>query len=98
MYNIKRCEVHMNSYFQDLVNSTLELVAYDSVQATPCKESPFGMGVAQSLEKILDIAKSFGFKIQQLVKFFCRVFLEQKGRIFHYFEIIVDRRHESGLA
>ena len=52
----------MNSYFQDLVNSTLELVAYDSVQATPCKESPFGMGVAQSLEKILDIAKSFGFK------------------------------------
>ena len=52
----------MNSYFEELVKNTLELVSFDSVQAEPCKESPFGIGVAKSLEKILRIADSMGLK------------------------------------
>ena len=48
--------------FNDALDATLRLLATDSVQGTPCEDSPFGEGVAKCLREVLRIAADHGFK------------------------------------
>lgn len=48
--------------FNDAIQATMRLLATDSVQGTPCDESPFGEGVAKCLKEVRDIAEAHGFR------------------------------------
>lgn len=47
--------------FQRLIKKTLECLAFDTVQSTPCELSPFGEGVGKCIKYTLDLAQKFGF-------------------------------------
>lgn len=53
----------MVNCFDEMLKSTMDIIAIDTVQDTPCKESPFGKGVASCIEKVLNIAKENGFVV-----------------------------------
>lgn len=48
-------------YFAQLTDSILKLVGIDSVQATACELSPFGMGVGRCLNQIVDWSHAMSF-------------------------------------
>ena len=50
------------NFFDLAVEKTLELLSVNSVQNTPCANSPFGEGVAKCLRFVEDWAKAEGFK------------------------------------
>ena len=48
--------------FENALNATMKLLAVDSVQGTPCADSPFGEGVAKCLHIVEEDAKAHGFR------------------------------------
>lgn len=50
----------------DLINSTVELIKIKSVEEVLSETTPFGEGVKNALEYILDLSKKFGFKTVNL--------------------------------
>jgi len=54
----------MQKYFNDTVNTICEMVSFDSSQAPALKGMPFGKGAADCLNRFLEIAEGFGFKVK----------------------------------
>jgi len=52
----------MNSYFDELVNSVVDIIKIDSTQQPATKNCPFGQGVAKALDYFLSLAGSMGFE------------------------------------
>lgn len=61
----------MKDYFQAMVQKTMQLIAIDSVQSTPCASSPFGEGVAKCLDLVCDTAKSMGMTTHVEDGYYC---------------------------
>ncbi len=56
-----KCRNFIEEHFSEMVRDLSELVAVPSVKSEPCEGMPFGKGPAQALEKMLSIAKKYGF-------------------------------------
>lgn len=54
----------MNSFFDSMLDKTMQLLSIDSVESTPCKSSPFGKGVGDCIHMVLQTAESLGFKVR----------------------------------
>lgn len=61
----------MKDYFKYTVEKTMQLLAIDSVQSTPCPSSPFGEGVAKCLDLVCDIAKELGMSARNEGGYYC---------------------------
>ena len=61
----------MKDYFKYTVEKTMQLLAIDSVQSTPCSSSPFGEGVAKCLDLVCEIAKELGMTSHNEDGYYC---------------------------
>lgn len=61
----------MKDFFQEMIQKTMQLISIDSVQAKPCRQSPFGKGVAQCLDLICSTAKDMGMKVHNEDGYYC---------------------------
>lgn len=51
----------MKSFFEQMVDKTMEILAIDSVESESCESSPFGEGVANALQEVANTAEEMGF-------------------------------------
>lgn len=56
----------VDSYKQDIVKSTQNLIKIKSVEEEAKKDMPFGEGPYKALKYVLDLSKDMGFKIKNL--------------------------------
>lgn len=56
----------IESMRNDIINSTQELLRYRSVQDRPLPGAPFGKGVKDSLEYVLNLSKNMGLEMKDL--------------------------------
>lgn len=61
----------MKNYFQAMIQKTMQLIAIDSVQSTPCPQSPFGEGVAKCLDLVCETAESMGMTTHNEGGYYC---------------------------
>ncbi|MDE7328916.1 MAG: Sapep family Mn(2+)-dependent dipeptidase [Clostridia bacterium] len=61
----------MKDNFNEMLDKTMQLIAIDSVQSSPCPASPFGEGVAKCLELVCETAKNFGMKVHNQEGYYC---------------------------
>lgn len=61
----------MNDFFDAMVDKTMQLLAIDSVQSSPRKESPFGKGVAECLDLVCSIASEMGMQSHNEGGYYC---------------------------
>ena len=61
----------MKDFFQEMIQKTMQLIAIDSVQSTPCEQSPFGKGVAQCLNLVCNTAKDMGMQVHNEGGYYC---------------------------
>ena len=61
----------MKDYFELMIQKTMQLIAIDSVQSTPCPKSPFGEGVAKCLDLVCDTAQAMGMTTHNEGGYFC---------------------------
>ncbi|MEG1609222.1 MAG: Sapep family Mn(2+)-dependent dipeptidase, partial [Clostridia bacterium] len=61
----------MKSYFEMMLDKTMQILAIDSVEASACESSPFGEGVGEVIEEVATTAQEMGFAVHNEGGYYC---------------------------
>ena len=56
-------KIKIDSFKERIIEDVIKMIKIKSIEEEPLEGMPFGIGCAEALKKILEIAENLGFKI-----------------------------------